>query len=121
MNIDCYWFEAFTWWRLTKKAPCLPDVIETKRTSAIIYEHSLFNMEEAIKYLNYIYCDWNIQNVRDDSTTLSCKNLPWSAIKTEQSADSLEFFLCFFYLLLKVRYNLEEHILFHNLDSSFSR
>ena len=83
MNSVCYWFETFPWWRLTRKAPCLPDVIETKRTSSIIFEHSLFTMNEATNYLNDVYCDWSIKDITVGSVTLSRKKMPLLVTKIE--------------------------------------
>ena len=72
---DCYWFENHTWWRVTKKAPCLPDVIHHRKSEQYIGKIPLEIVNVDIYYLNRDYCDDRIDDVTDGAVLLQRENL----------------------------------------------
>ena len=71
---DCYWFENYTWWRVTKKAPCLPDVIHHRKSLKYIGERDLSYLYVKISDINKGYCGDGIQNVTSGAVRLERKN-----------------------------------------------
>ena len=71
---DCYWFENYTWWRITKKAPCLPDVIYHKKSLEYIDKTDLVYLGVKISDINSSYCPNGIKNISKDAVLLERKN-----------------------------------------------
>ena len=70
---DCYWFENYTWWRITKKAPCLPDVIYHRKSLKYIDMTDVTNLGVKISGVNSGYCPDGIQKITDDTVLLERK------------------------------------------------
>ena len=58
---SCYWFEGSAWWRIVKKAPCLPDVI-LRKTERDITSKGVTNLQREIRSTNGRYCDGRIED-----------------------------------------------------------
>ena len=71
---DCYWFESYTWWRITKKAPCLPDIIYHRKSHLYIDQTDLEYLNQRIGQTNDDYCDDKIQTVTNGALMLKRKN-----------------------------------------------
>ena len=69
MMRDCYWFENHTWWRVTTKAPCLPDVIHNRKSEQYIDKIPLDILNADIYHLR-LYCDDTIGDVTDGAVLL---------------------------------------------------
>ena len=72
VNKDCYWFEKLTWWRKTKTAPCLPDVIEIKNDDSMINEQDTYRLIWKIHALKY-ECDYEHEWIKRDPVQLRGK------------------------------------------------
>ena len=68
----CYWFEKYAWWRLVKKAPCFPDVIQ-KKSQDDIDEEDVDSLGLDLTILNNAYCDGKIEDVTTGDVVLERK------------------------------------------------
>ena len=71
-NLDGHWFEKFTWWRLTKKAPCLPEYIEIKNDDSIIDRKEISSLMMKIKNLKD-ECDYRDGIINNGPVQLQSK------------------------------------------------